>query len=684
MVVMPVRELFTHSLIQPLEGSTSRSSPPSYPSNQPSSSHSPSSSALSSLSVSSASTSNAILPVMPPCSECIIQPISPTCLTHPEAASISSEFSGAITLTTEILHVLATFWDDAPPDITTSTESVQITRSNDSKVTETVTNFTWTYNGAALTWPTNYVQLGDFHVRYDCSSATDITVESNLAPAELIIPANYPILTDALQFLHTGGYLEGAVNASDCWAPYEAIGSFGERSPTRLERSYPWIPLEQLSPRIPYSNATNATSGAVLEPSRASSIAGDPQVHTTAAVLTNTVSLHAAVHSGNKYRVSSDDDGGGGGGGTHRSSNAGLEPVVSAPRAHASNSTSTSSRISTVPRMTNILAPSASNLGNRDGSGSSPDAQNQLVTPSGDGRPNGDQPVVISTGPDGVVGGGSVTLSLEQRTTIDVRTTPLPSNGGADIDNGNTVVIVSSVAAGSRPGVLTFDSQTIIATNDGVFVAAPSTTLPPGTSPATASGKILSIGPSGTVAIIDEATRTQLGTFAVMIDGDAAADMTQFIVEPGTTLTPGGILTVSGMTYSFPESASVVVVINGETSTVGGGPIISAPKLTLDGATYTATASGTATWYEVVPGVTLPPGGPAVTVDGMTYSLRSSALVVVINGSTSIPSPAAMPATTAAEVGDYITSGLQADDASSAGESIECWLVALLGFVAWV
>ncbi|EMC92477.1 hypothetical protein BAUCODRAFT_77756, partial [Baudoinia panamericana UAMH 10762] len=85
-----------------------------------------------------------------------------------------------------------------------------------------------------------------------------------------------------------------------------------------------------------------------------------------------------------------------------------------------------------------------------------------------------------------------------------------------------------------------------------------------------------------------------------------ANSATQFVVAAGTTLTPGGVVTVGGTTYSLASGATAVVV-NGVTSTLS---------------------------QAIAPGQTLTPGG-VVTVSGTTISLASGGSTFVINGVTS-------------------------------------------------
>jgi hypothetical protein len=109
----------------------------------------------------------------------------------------------------------------------------------------------------------------------------------------------------------------------------------------------------------------------------------------------------------------------------------------------------------------------------------------------------------------------------------------------------------------------------------------------------------------------------------------------QFVVAPGTTLTPGGpaqVIAGSTISIGFSPAGSTIAVINGQTSTLSGAlpTFAAAPALTIDGTTFAPTISAGSTFY-VVDGTTLAQGQIA-TVHGTTLSLASGGDVLVING----------------------------------------------------
>jgi len=271
-------------------------------------------------------------------------------------------------------------------------------------------------------------------------------------------------------------------------------------------------------------------------------------------------------------------------------------------------------------------------------------------------------PVQVATGGPGGVVIGSQTLQPGQATTINGVIVSVPPGGSSIVVGGSNTIAINP-AGPTAPGnpVLTVGGTPVTAGPSGQFVFG-TQTLTPGGPAITVSGTVLSLGPSGTIAIVNGATQT-LGpapgnpviTAAPLltINGQTIAatvvgGTTEFIVGPGTTLTPGGVLTVGGTVYSLPASASgSVVVINGVTSTLNDpGPVTAAKILTLNGQTYSATVVDGTTEVVIGPGTTLTPGGPAVTISGTTYSLGPSASFVVVNGHTSTIGPAAVSAST--------------------------------------
>lgn len=338
---------------------------------------------------------------------------------------------------------------------------------------------------------------------------------------------------------------------------------------------------------------------------------------------------------------------------------------------------------------------------------------------------------------------GSETLTPGQTTTMNGVEIIVPTQGGGSsiIVDGSTIGVQPAGPTG--PPVLTVGDSTVTANPQGQFVVGDQT-LTPGGPAITVDGSTLSLGPSGTVAVVNGVTQTlgnvPLATGApVLTVGDQTVSATviggstQFVIGPGQTLTPGGVLTVDGTTFSMPsdgsgstvvvngvtstlsgtglpvitagsqsvtasvidgttafvlgdktltpggvvtvdgttismpESASgSVVVVNGVTSTLGQPAVTSAPELTIDGKTYSATVRDGTTEYSLGPGTTLKPG-EAITVSGTTYSLDSKGTALVINGKTSsIPK---LPATNSATTTGSASKSASTSDSSSSSST---------------
>jgi hypothetical protein len=344
-------------------------------------------------------------------------------------------------------------------------------------------------------------------------------------------------------------------------------------------------------------------------------------------------------------------------------------------------------------------------------------------------RPNEQNPPVVV---------GSVTLTQGQSTDINGVPVFVPTDGGGSrIVIGGTTLPVNN--GPSAAPVLTVGSSTVTADSQGQFVVG-TNTLKPGGPAVTVDGSTLSLGPGGTIAIINGVTQTLVnvpmitsppvltvggyivsatligGTTQLIIGGQTLSPgsavtisgttyslpssgsgtvivvngvtstfnpnqllgqqsivasvrdgTTAFIFGPGQTLTPGGVLTVSGTTFSMPLGPGSVVVINGVTSTLSPGFITAAPALTINGQTYTANVRDGTTEFVIGPGMTLRPG-EVLTISGTTYSLDKAGTALVINGQTSsIPTgPARNSASTTASasstkarnVGDFVWSGI--------------------------
>ncbi|KAJ4342861.1 hypothetical protein N0V95_006801 [Ascochyta clinopodiicola] len=341
-----------------------------------------------------------------------------------------------------------------------------------------------------------------------------------------------------------------------------------------------------------------------------------------------------------------------------------------------------------------------------------------LVTMGGPSRAPtvsfGGQPVTAK-----VIGGTTVfvlnskTLAPGSAVTVDGTTFSLPSgfHGSSIVINGQTQRLSAGLPA------LTINNSPITATvaeGTTAFVLAPGETLTPG-GVLTISGTTYSLPTSGagsTIVINGATSRLNPSHLPVLpFSGEAATatvahGTTAFVFGPGVTLTPGGVVTVSGTTLSLPASASgSVVVINGVTSTLAPGSgmqaITPAPPLVVDGKTITATTRDGTTEYVLNSATTLRPDGQMI-IDGTTYSLAPDGTALVVNGKTSIISstPASNSASTTSSssttsergAGDFIASGIGESSKAlgswtyggGADKWVESLVIGVAGWLLWM
>jgi hypothetical protein len=285
--------------------------------------------------------------------------------------------------------------------------------------------------------------------------------------------------------------------------------------------------------------------------------------------------------------------------------------------------------------------------------------------------------------------------------TVDGSTLSLAPSGAIAIVNGVTQTLAQAPII-TAPPILTvggrFVTATVIGGTTQYFVG--DMTLAPGNA-VTVDGTTYSIpsSPASGLIVVNGITSTltpgqTLGKqfiTATIRDGTTA-----FIFAPGQTLTPGGVLVVSGTTFSMPALLSgSVIVINGKSSTLSHGPVITAPAaLTINGKIYTAAIRDGTTEFVLAPNVTLRPG-QAVTMSGTTYSLDKEGTALVINGKTSsLPTmPKSVSASTtvvttssakARDVGNFVWSGLGGGGAAGSTSKAGASAVRLGGLDMWV
>ncbi|KAJ4381306.1 hypothetical protein N0V86_003655 [Didymella sp. IMI 355093] len=307
---------------------------------------------------------------------------------------------------------------------------------------------------------------------------------------------------------------------------------------------------------------------------------------------------------------------------------------------------------------------------------------------------------------------GDKTLGPGSAITVDGTTYSLPPgfHGSSIVINGQTTERLSA----GLPA-LTVNNIPITATvADGTteFILAPGHTL-------TLGGELVvggttyslpSAGQGSTVVVNGATSRLNPSHLPVLPLGNEEATAiiahgtTAFVFGPDQTLTPGGVVTVLGTTFSLPASASgSVVVINGVTSTFYSGPgmgiVTAAPPIVVDGKTITATTSDGTVEYVLNSATTLLPGGQAI-IDGTTYSLVPGGTALIVNGKTStLSTPASNSASTTKSLettsergaGDFIASGIGESSKSKGagswahGGGADKWVENLIiGFAGWL
>lgn len=230
---------------------------------------------------------------------------------------------------------------------------------------------------------------------------------------------------------------------------------------------------------------------------------------------------------------------------------------------------------------------------------------------------------------------GSQTLVPGGVITVDGTKVSLVSGGTAAVVNGVTQTLSQATAA----PVLTLGGQTYTARSGSSFVID-GQTLAPG-SVVTVDGTTISLASGGQFAVVDGVTETLAqATISPMLSVGGhtyTAQAESSYVIDGKTLTPGGVVTLTGGTTVSLGSSGSLIVINGVTSSIAGAAGATSPAvLTIGGKTYTGSSGA-----YVIDGQTLTSGGVVTLADGTTLSLGAS--VLVIDGKTStIPAAASI------------------------------------------
>lgn len=226
------------------------------------------------------------------------------------------------------------------------------------------------------------------------------------------------------------------------------------------------------------------------------------------------------------------------------------------------------------------------------------------------------------------------------------RPTPSPDLGSQPPD---AIVFSSPSVNAIAPAlvplpVISLDSLTLTANPDSAFVIGGST-LSPGGPALAVSGNTISLPTAAGVVVVNGATRslspsptppTADAMRVLTVGGQMlTADAGGSYKVSGQVLTPGGTIVVAGTTYGLAPSGSALFV---DGTIFAQAAPTTKPALVLNGQSYAAMTSDSATGYVLGPGTTLLPGGPAITVSGTVLSLPTAGTAaphVLINGVTS-------------------------------------------------
>lgn len=223
---------------------------------------------------------------------------------------------------------------------------------------------------------------------------------------------------------------------------------------------------------------------------------------------------------------------------------------------------------------------------------------------------------------------------------IPIQTESNPSSSVTTLVNGLVFIVVpgpSTVSPIVTPVSVLTIGNSVVADDSSSRFRIGSQTLFAGGAPITVSGTLISSTPTAK-ALAAGSSNTIIGhgpDLPVPTIGSqklSAGSAEQYTIY-GQTLTPGGLITISGTPVSLMPSASGIV--QGSSTSLFLTPPHNAPLITVGSSAYTADAASN----YVIDGQTLAPGS-AVTRSGTPISLMRSASGIVVASSTSwLPSP---------------------------------------------
>ena len=234
--------------------------------------------------------------------------------------------------------------------------------------------------------------------------------------------------------------------------------------------------------------------------------------------------------------------------------------------------------------------------------------------------------VIISTDETGRKASSTSYLPALVLTTTDaqgspiITTSPLPTS---PVLTGSALTPTITF-----PPALTIGAQAVTANALGQYIIGGQTLTAGGVI--TLSGTRVSLSPDEVAVIVGSSTENLVMTphpdLTIGIQTVTANSLNQYIIG-GQTLTPGGVLTLSGTRISLSPDETAVIVGSSTESLVITPP----PDLTIGSQTITANSLD----QYIIGGQTLTPGG-VITVSGTRVSLATDETALVVGTSTEI------------------------------------------------
>ena len=228
--------------------------------------------------------------------------------------------------------------------------------------------------------------------------------------------------------------------------------------------------------------------------------------------------------------------------------------------------------------------------------------------------------------------------TLTPGAAITVSGTPisLASGGNVAVVGTSTQSLKSASAITPAPAVLSFDGSSYTADASSDFIID-GQTLAQGAA-IIVSGTPISLPSGGAIAVIGSSTQSLRSAAIVTaapvltLDGSTyTADASSDFIIDGQTLTPGGVITVSGTPISYDGSGNDMVK-GTSTESLATAMITPADIFTVDGEVFTANPTAFS-----IDGTTISAGGPGVTISGTPVSLEPGGILVIGTSSLDLP-----------------------------------------------